>query len=331
MNSAMKEKLQPILDKIKEYDRIMLFRHIRIDGDCVGATRGLKEILRLTYPEKEIVLTDDEHSDYLAFAGEDDAPVDDAWYGSALGIVLDTASQKRIANQKYRLCKELIKIDHHIEVEPYGDLSWVEEERSSACEMVAAFYDAFRDELKINRQAATHIYMGMVTDSGRFQYDGVTGDTLRYAGLMLDQGIDTAVLYANLYLKEYHTQKFKAHVLENMTRTENGVIYYYVSRAVMDEFGLSFEDASASVSYMDSIKGCLCWLAFIESGDSDGSIRVRLRSRFVSINGVAEHFHGGGHACASGATVYGTEEMRALIDEADATVKAYKETHTGWL
>ena len=75
----------------------------------------------------------------------------------------------------------------------------------------------------------------------------------------------------------------------------------------------------------------LCWIAFIETGDEDHAIRVRLRSRFATINHIAEKYHGGGHACASGATVYSQEEMQALLADADAHVKEYKETHEGWL
>lgn len=324
-------KMRIILGKIKEYRRIMLFRHIRADGDCVGATKGLKEILRLSYPEKEIYLVDGPLPDYLSFLDADDAPVDDALYADALGIVIDTGSADRISNPKYALCRELVKIDHHIETTPYGDYSWVEEERSSACEMIAAFYDAFKAELKINTRAATYLYLGMVTDSGRFQFSGVNGDTLRYAGMLLDQGIDTERLYAHLYLRDYESLKFKAYVYEHMQRTENGVAYLYIDQAMQQQFGLNFEAASAAISYLESIKGCLCWLAFIETGEDDHSVRVRLRSRFVAINGVAEHHHGGGHACASGATVYSREEATALLREADETVKAYKNTHDDWL
>ncbi len=326
-----RNKMESILQKIKEYPRVMLFRHIRADGDCVGATKGLKEILRLTYPEKEIYLIDGPLPDYLSFLEPDDAPVEDAVYADALGIVIDTGSPDRISNPKYALCRELVKIDHHIETAPYGDYSWVEDQRSSACEMIAAFYDAFKEELKINAQAATYLYLGMVTDSGRFRFSEVNGDTLRCAGLLLDQGIDTERLFAHLYLCDYESLKFKAYVYEHMQRTENGVAYLYADREMQERFGLTFEAASASISYLDSIKGCLCWLAFIETGDEENSIRVRLRSRFVAINGVAEGHHGGGHACASGATVYSREEAEALLREADETVRVYKETHDGWL
>ena len=323
--------MEKILNKIQEYNRIFLFRHVRNDGDCVGATKGMKEIIKLTWPEKEVYLIDADTSAYLAFLGPEDEPVADELYADALGIVLDTASEARISNKKYKLCRELIKIDHHIPLENYGNLSWVEEERSSCCEMVVAFYDAFRDTLKINSQAATYLYTGMVTDSGRFKYDGVNGNTMRCAAVLLDVGVDTETLFARLYLEAYEYLKFKAHIYNRMQVTENGVAYIYIDRAMQEEFGLSLEQASACVGNLDSIRGCIAWMVFIENGDEAGSIRVRLRSRFVHINSIAEKYRGGGHACASGATVYGMDEVNALLADADALVKQYKETHEGWL
>ena len=325
------EKKQAILQKIKEYDTIMLFRHFRPDGDAKGSTKGLQGILKATWPEKQVYLINDDHSDYLAFMGDDEPEVADEVYEKALGIVLDTATPDRIANKKYTLCKELIKIDHHIEVAPYGDLSWVETEKSSVCEMVAEFYATFRDELKITKEAATHIYTGMVTDSGRFQFSSVSGDTLRYAAVMLDQGINTDLMYAHLQLKDFDELKFRAQIYKLMKISENGVAYVYLSKELQDKFGLKPEAASACISAMDSSKGCLCWIGFIENGDEEGSVRVRLRSRFVAINSVAEHYRGGGHACACGATIFSKKEMRALVKEADAIVKEYKETHEDWL
>ena len=328
MNYEIKKQ---ILNKIQEYDRIILFRHVRNDGDCVGATKGLKEILRLTWPEKEIYLIDTETAKYLEFMGPEDAELPDEMYTDALGIVLDTASESRISNKKYTLCREVIKIDHHIPLEHYGSLEWVEEGRSSCCEMIVDFYNTFRDVLKINSEAATHLYTGMVTDSGRFKYSGVTGDTLRCAAVLLDVGVDTDLLFARLYLEAYEYLKFKAHIYERMQITENGVAYIYIDQAMQKEFNLSLEQASACIGNLDSIRGCLSWIAFIESGDEAGTIRVRLRSRFVHINSIAEKYRGGGHACASGATVYNREEVDALLADTDALVKEYKETHEGWL
>ena len=325
----MKEKLLPIFNKIKEYNKIILFRHFRPDGDAVGSTKGLQAILRATFPEKTVLLQNSDFSDFLEFLGTEDAPIADEEYSDALGIVIDTATTKRISNKKFSLCREIIKIDHHIPVESYGVLEWVEELRSSASEMIAAFYDTFRDELKITPKAATYIYCGMVTDSGRFRFRDVSGETMRLAGVILDAGVDTDKLFAHLYLKDFGDFRFESYARRKMKISENGVVSLFVSRRMQKKWNLTSEAASASVSYMDSIKNSLIWIAFIE-GDK-GEIRVRLRSRFVTVSELAEKYSGGGHACAAGATVYSKNQMNTLLKEADELLGKYKRENEGWL
>ena len=171
----------------------------------------------------------------------------------------------------------------------------------------------------------------MVTDSGRFRFREVSGETMRMAATLLDLGVPTERIYANLYMQDYDLFKFKAYVLRRIRMTENGVAYLHVTRAMQRRFHLTHEQAGAVVSHMDSIKNSLIWIAFIDGMGKDRATRVRLRSRFVSVNEVAEQFRGGGHEGASGATVYGKREVRALLDMADARLKEYKETHEGWL
>ena len=324
----MNENMTTILNKIKGYNKIIIFRHFRPDGDATGSTKGLQRILQLTYPEKTVLLQNNDYADYLAFLGGEDAPIADEEYADALGIVLDTATAKRVSNQKFTLCREVIKIDHHIPIETYGDYQWVEEERSSTCEMVAHFYDTFSDELKIDTEAATYIYAGMVTDSGRFRFRDVSAETMRLAGVMLKNDINTDVLFANLYMKDFKEYKFEAYAHKKMKMTKNGVVSLFVSKAMQKKFGLSSEQASASVSLMDSIKGSLIWIAFIE-GEKD--IRVRLRSRFVKISDLAEEYRGGGHACAAGATLISKSEMKEMLEKADKLLGEYKANNEGWL
>lgn len=323
------EQMIAILDKIKQYEKIVIFRHKRPDGDAVGSTKGLCGVLRATFPEKDVRLINNDYAEYVAFLGEEDGAQNDEFFADALGIVIDTATVDRISNPQYALCRELIKIDHHIPIQDYGDIIWVEEERSSSCEMIAAFCDAFRDELVLTSEAATAIYTGMVTDSGRFRFRSVSGETMRLAGTILDVGIDVDSLYARLYTKDFNEFKFQSYLYKKMKMTENGVAYLYVDRAMQKKFGLSNEQASACVSYMDSIKGSLIWLAFIEN--ADGTVRVRLRSRFIEINKLAEKYGGGGHACACGATVSSKKEMKALIADADELLGRYKAENGGWL
>ena len=325
------QTMQTVLQKIKAYNRIILTRHIRPDGDAIGATKGLACILRQSFPEKEIYVLNEDFSEQMAFLGGESEPIADELYRDALCIVMDTGNLERISNKKYVLCKELVKIDHHIDHTPYGDVSWVESHRSSVCEMVVAFYAAFSNELKLTKEAAEYLYTGLVTDSGWFRFNSVSGETLRLASILLDCGINTDVLCAHLTLTDFSMLKYKSAVYDKMRITENGVAYVYIDLAMQEKYGLSREDAGDAVTFMESLKGCLCWIAFIEVADDKHTIRARMRSRFAAINTIAEKYRGGGHACASGATVYSEDEMLRLVAETDVLIKNYKQTHEGWL
>ena len=325
MNEAIKKA---ILEEIRAYDRIVISRHIRPDGDAIGSTHGLAALLRASFPEKEVLVIYEDYADQTSFLGPEDAQITEEKYEDALGIILDSAEPGRVSNKLITKAKELIIFDHHVEEEAYGSISVVEPELSSACELIVNWYRLLEDRLVLNKEAATYLYAGMVTDSGRFRFDSTTGDTLRDAALLLDKGVETEPLYANLYMEDFDILKYQAYAYEHMQRTENGVAYLFVDKAMKEQFRLTPEQASNSVNLMDTIKGSLIWLAFIQYNKF---IRVRLRSRFVPIRGLAAEYNGGGHEMAAGATIYSEEEMREMIRKADAILKEYKETHTGWL
>ncbi len=323
MDKIIAEK---IIEKIKQYDTVVISRHIRPDGDAYGSALGLREVLRDNFPEKKIYAIGDDISDYLHFVGEYDEQISDEEYENALAIVTDCGTLARVSNSKLKLAKELIKIDHHINIEPYGDLMWVEDYRSSASEMIADL--CFTSGLEVSANAARIIYTGIVTDTGRFKF-GVTGDSMRIAAKLLDKGIDTEKLNANLYLDDYNVLKFRSYIFEKTQMTENGVAYLYIDEQTQKDWNLSKEDASGAISLLDSIKGSLFWIAFIENGD--GTIRVRLRSRFMPINQIGEKYRGGGHANASGATLHSKDELALILADADAAIKEYKENNEGWM
>lgn len=326
MNDKIKES---ILCEIKKYDTIIISRHQRPDGDAVGSSLGLAKMLKASFPRKRIFVDNEDYSEYVAFLGsEGEHPTDDD-YINALAIVVDTGNMQRISNKRVTLAKKLVKIDHHIDDNPYGDISWVEDERSSTCEMIVDFYMTFHDELVLDKDSATCLYAGMVTDSGRFRFRGTDSNTMLCASELLKRDIDTETLFANLYIDDYDNMIFRAKMAARIKITENGVAWLHVSRALRKRRGLSLEEASNIVSIMDSIKGSLIWIAFIEN--DDGSTRVRLRSRFVEVQELATHYHGGGHACASGATVYSKEEEAALLCDADKILKKYKSENDGWI
>ena len=318
-----------ILNKIKEYDSIVIGRHFRPDGDAVGSTMGLGRIISLTFPEKKVYLCNNDKSDYMAFLGDTSELVSEEIIKNSLVIVIDTATEDRVSDDRILNGKEVIKIDHHIEVAPYGNISWVEDWRSSSCEMIASFYEEFSSVLKIDTTAATSIYAGMVTDSGRFRFSSTSSETLRLAGVMVGKGVDVERLQANLDLNDYNFYKYQADVFSKIEMTENGVAWLYVDKEMQKKWNLSREDASESVGFMSGIKGSICWIAFIEN--DDGTIRVRLRSRFMTVNKIAEKYHGGGHDRASGATCYSREEVMALVKDADEATRIFKESGEYWV
>ena len=330
MSDSSKTKLkEAILEKIKSYNRIIIARHIRPDGDAIGSAHGLARIIKLSFPEKEVIVSDQDSSDFLAFLETEEEDPDSVDYKGALAIVVDTGNVERISNKHIQETRELIKIDHHIDNAPYGDISWVEEERSSTSEMITEFLYTFRDTLKYDKKVALLLYTGIITDCGNFKYECTSGDTLRYAAFLLDEGIDISTLHAHLELESFSYFKFQAHVYEKMQITENGVAYVYVDKAMQDRFGLTKTQQSNSVDMMQNIRGSLIWIAFIDN--PEGDIRVRLRSRFVPINTLAEKYNGGGHANAAGATVHNVKELKALVKEADEILKKYKSENGGWI
>lgn len=308
-----------ILEKIKAYDTIIIHRHFRPDGDCIGSSLGLRDILKCSFPEKKIYsVAGNDHAEYLDFIGLEDE-VDPSEYENALIIVVDTSTSDRISGEEYKLGKVIIKIDHHIETDPYGDINYVRDDFPATTILIMDFFKTFEDELKMSVDGARALYVGVITDTGRFRYSSVNGLTLKLAGDLLEYGFDTEKIYANLYLKERNILKLQGYLLRHFKTTKNGVSYIYISKRIRDRFKVSHSDASNMVSVLDNIKGSIIWILFIEAGEG---IRARIRSRYVNIIEIAQAFNGGGHAQACGASVKNKKELKALVKKADKLLES---------
>lgn len=320
--------IKEIINKIEEFQKIIILRHIRPDGDCIGSSLGLKEIIKESFPSKEVKVFANDYAKDLNFLACEDENEDENYYKDALIIVVDTSLKERISNNNYDKGAYIIKIDHHPNVEPYGNINFVEEDRSSCCELIVKLVENSDNKLKFNNLACKLLYMGMVTDTGRFKYS-VTKETMQRAGKLLEADIDLEYLYANLYLKDFNMYKLQGEVYRKMKITKNGVAYIYVTKEMQDKFGLTPNEASLVVGSLDSIKGSLIWVAFIDT--LENTIRVRLRSRFLSIDDIATKYRGGGHSRASGATLLEKKEIKLLLKDCDTKLKKFKEENNEWL
>jgi phosphoesterase RecJ-like protein len=307
----MKEQ---ILDAIERFDTIIIHRHVRPDPDAYGSQCGLAEILKESYPKKSIyVVGQDEES--LTFLMKMDT-VSDEMYQDALVIVCDTANQERVCDDRYKLGGLLIKIDHHPNEDPYGDLVWVDINASSVSEMIYEFYLFGKDKgLILNQNGARLIYAGIVGDTGRFLFPSTNVKTFKYAGELVEYGFNFPDLYEGLYTTKVNVAHLSGHILQNFTLSENGVASMVIKKDILEKYDVSPSDASQLVGSLGNINGIVTWVFFVEEDDQ---IRVRLRSKGLTINTIAAKYRGGGHPLAAGASIHSWEEAAEVITELEA-------------
>lgn len=313
---------QPILDKIIEYKKIIIHTHTRPDGDCYGAGFGLKYILQETFPEKEVYLVG-ETADYVKFIGNPDTITDDVYQG-ALSIVVDTATKDRVADQRYTLGEYVIKIDHHLPVDQYGDYQYVDTSRPATAQIILEFYLDFSHILKMTMPAAIALYTGIITDTGRFKYRSVTSDTFRAVASLLDFGLDFTKVLQRLDVKSENQMKLQGYVLQNFEKTPNGVAYIKMTPEVIQKYGVSLEEATSLVNELSVLEDCPVWMLFAEY--ENNIVRARLRSKGPAIDLLANKYDGGGHKMACGANLGDWATVDKILADADQLVKEYKES-----
>lgn len=308
----MKEQ---ILAEIEEYETIIIHRHVRPDPDALGSQGGLAELIQTTFPEKRVLIVGEEEPSLMFLNRMDEVTNED--YNDALVIVCDTANQPRISDDRYRNGKQLIKIDHHPNEDPYGDLLWVDTNSSSVSEMIVDLYVTARERgYKLSDKGAFLLYAGIVGDTGRFMFSNTTQRTFQYAGELLKFEVDTDSLYNDLYKTEKHIARLNGHVLQNFETSENGAGWIKITKETIASFGVTASEASQLVNSFSNVAGLKAWVFFIEEADQ---IRVRLRSKGPVVNTIAANYNGGGHPRAAGATVYTWEEAdRVLADLEEA-------------
>jgi len=311
--------MQKILNRIKKYETIIIHGHKRPDGDCYGSQFGLKNIIQQSFPEKKVYVVG-QRSAFVDFIGQMDVISDDVYKG-ALSIVVDTAVEDRISDERYKLGKEIIKIDHHIPVDDYGDIRWVDTNFPSCAQMIAYFYSKYKKELKMSLEGAIAMYTGIVTDTGRFRFRGVSNLTHQMAGMLIDMGVDVEYIDGMLGKESLEMIALKGYVYSNFVTTD-GFIYLKMTRDVIDKYNVSDEQAASVVGLLGGIEGFPVWALFIEY---PGEVRIRLRSNGPTINELANRYGGGGHAKASGCRLDSWDDLPKFIKDAEAVVKAYKE------
>jgi bifunctional oligoribonuclease and PAP phosphatase NrnA len=303
-----------IIDKIEQFDKIIIHHHVSPDPDCIGSQLGLKYLIEESYPNKTVLATGS-LTERNEFIGAMD-PVSDADYDNALVIIVDVGDKRRIDDDRFLNGKELIKIDHHPLTEEFADLEWVDTSFAACAEMIIDLYIENKDRLTMTEKAARALYSGLLTDTGRFYYNSVTERTLRYAAEIYKYNFDKQALYADLYHKSVDELKYTGYIMANFEYTENGLGYMKIDQATQDKFEIDADFASGMVNTLANIKEVIMWMFFTEDKKL-GKIRTSFRSRGPIVNKLAAKYGGGGHVWASGTLAENWDMVENIIKDAD--------------
>lgn len=301
---------QKIVKKIKAYDKIIIHRHVRPDPDAIGSQVALKKMIEQSFSNKTVHVVGDEDPAFQFLARMD--MIEDEVFKDALIIVCDTANRGRIDDERYRLGKEIIKIDHHPNIDEYGDVNWVDTEASSTSEMIYELFLSDQTIWKMTDEAARLIYGGIVGDTGRFLFPSTRNQTFRYAAELIEYDFDRQALYDGMYEVAQNIARLRGHVLQNLHVTDAGMSAIKITNDILEKYKVTPLETSKLVGALGDVQGIRAWVLFVEE---DGIIRVRLRSKGPVINELAAKYNGGGHPLASGATVHSWEEADRLVSD----------------
>ncbi|MBQ8597204.1 MAG: bifunctional oligoribonuclease/PAP phosphatase NrnA [Lachnospiraceae bacterium] len=297
-----------ILEEVKGAKTIGISGHIRPDGDCIGSTMGLYLYLLKACPDAEIQVmiekpadifacidrVDEIHSDF-----ETDVDVFDVF------IVLDASGDRIGGAEKYfNGAKKKINIDHHISNKGCGDVNYVVPDASSACELV---YDVMEDKSLIDVEIAKALYIGMVHDTGVFQYSNTAPKTLRTAAELLAYGFDFSKLIDETFYEKTYVQNqiMGRALLESILFMDGRCIVSKVDKKTMDFYHVVPHDLDGIVSQLRYTKGVDCAIFMYQLDSLEYKVSLRSNGK-VDVAKVATFFGGGGHVRAAGVTMQGT-------------------------
>ena len=291
---------------LKDFKTVGIAGHVNPDGDCVGSTTAMYLYLKENYPELSVDLyLENVRPDFMFLKGVEEykaAYEDEKEYD--LFITIDTSTKDRIgvAEAAFDHAKKTICIDHHISNKGYAMENYIVADASSSCEVLYGLLE----EDKISKSVAEALYLGIVHDSGVFQYSCTGPETMRVAAKLMEKGVPfTKIVEETFYQKTYLQQQIMGRTLMESIRLMDGkCIAGVVTQKTMDFYGVTKLDLDGIVSQLRLTKGVEVAILVYEIGAQE--FKVSLRSNgIVDVNKVAAAFGGGGHVRAAGCTMHG--------------------------
>lgn len=299
-----------ILELIQQYENICIYRHQKPDGDAVGSQLAFKTWMQDNYPNKLVYLMGIDKYEKLPYVDV----ISDEITKKCLAIILDTANGGRVDDSRFTLADKSIKLDHHSFNDDYATINVVDPKYAATCELLTDLFIYFEEEyqLKLSKETARYLYIGILTDTMSFKTSNVSANTLKVASKLVDKGIQVSEICKFVLTKSYSQFKIANHV-RNKIILEDRLAYAIFSYQQSLELNTDTATIRNQISELFGIDEFQIWLIVtqIESGEYKASIR----SKQMAINHIAEKYGGGGHQLAAGASPKNIEEVFNLIKD----------------
>ena len=299
--------MKKIMEEVSGAKSIAISGHIRPDGDCIGSCMGLYLYLTKELPDVQVDVFLEKPSDVFNCIQGVDAIKDAASCRNAMYdvfIALD-CSKDRLGDAEviYDHAKKTINIDHHISNSGCGDVNYLRADASSASELV---YELL-DEEKLDVEIAKALYIGIIHDTGVFQYSNTAPATLITASKLIKFGFDfPKIIEKTFYEKTFvQNQILGRALLESILFMDGKCIVAVISKKMMDFYGVTGKDLDGIINQMRNTKGVECAIFLYELDNLEYKVSMRSGGQ-INVSSIAQFFGGGGHVRAAGCTVKGT-------------------------
>ena len=301
----LKHDEEKFLDMVKKAETIAICSHINPDGDAVGSAIGLHYALK-SLGKKVYLIKNDPFPTNLTFMKDRDCYYEGHPIATDLFIVVDVAGIERIGSAAafFELAEDSLCIDHHKTNGGFCKENIIYPEASSTCEIIASILEDL--DLEVTPTAASFLYLGMLTDSYRFQYESTSPDTLRRAAFLLEKGADKMYINNNLYeTLDYRYLLLQAEVIKEAYFNEDKTIVIgRLTKDTLKKYGQDFDTAESLVSILKSIDGIELACLVKEDSKDGKDQKLSFRSKTtIDVAEIAQEYGGGGHVRAAGATV----------------------------
>jgi len=308
------DHVQQVLQEIERRNRFVVTSHARPDGDAIGSSIAMGEILRGMGKTADVVMADSvpvlyrplPYTDNVIHTSKVAGP-----YDGAIVLECDSTQRTRLEGLENYFC---ISIDHHASSREWGNVNWIDPKACAVGEMV--FKLALSARVKITPEIATCLYTAVLTDTGSFSYSSTNIHTFELAKCLVHFGAQPAEVAHNVYYSSPIAKMRLLGVALTSLQHEGAISWMHVSRADMEHCGAIDEDCEGLVNYALGIAGVEVAVFFREMANE--RIRVSIRSKgAVDVAALAQKFGGGGHDCAAGFSLEGPQDaaMATVLNE----------------